>query len=190
MSYNDFKNHMQKTADIAYSIAMLSWDQETYMPEKGAGFRAQQISTLSGVYHKMFTDEQLGKWLLALASDTTLTEKQKKNVALTKETYEKQKKFSTEFVELMSKTISECFQAWQTAKETNNFSIYQPKLEKLVELKKQECELLGYKDHPYDAQLNEYEKGATTKDLEKLFIDVRKELVPFVQKIKHAKQVD
>ena len=188
--YNNFKTHMQKTADIGYAIAVLSWDQETYMPEKGAEFRAQQLSTLSGVYHRMITDEQLGKWLNTLSTDATLDEKQKKNVALVKETYEKQKKFSTEFVELMSKTVSECFQAWQTAKETNNFSIYQPKLEKLVELKKQECEILGYKDHPYDAQLNEYEKGATTKDLEKLFSDVRKELVPFVQKIREAKQVD
>lgn len=190
MSYNDFKNHVQKAADVIFSIAVLSWDQETYMPEKGAEFRAQQISTLSGVYHKMITDNTLGKWLEELSNDATLNEKQKKNVELTKETYDKQKKFTTEFVELMSKTVSECFQAWQTAKEKNDFSVYQPKLEKLVELKKQECEILGYKDHPYDAQLNEYEKGATTKDLEKLFIDVRKELVPFVQKIKQAQQVD
>ncbi len=190
MSYNDFKSHMQKTADVGYSIAVLSWDQETYMPEKGAEFRAQQISTLSGVYHKMITDDALGKWLQELSKDTSLNEKEKKNVELTKETYDKQKKFTTEFVELMSKTISECFQAWQTAKEKNDFSIYQPKLEKLVDLKKQECEILGYKEHPYDAQLNEYEKGATAKDLEKLFSDVRKELVPFVQKIREAKQVD
>ena len=181
---------MQKTADVGYSIAVLSWDQETYMPEKGAEFRAQQISTLSGVFHKMITDDTLGKWLEELSKDHSLNEKQKKNVELTKETYDKQKKFTTEFVELMSKTVSECFQAWQSAKEKNDFSIYQPKLEKLVELKKQECEILGYKDHPYDAQLNEYQKGATAKDLEKLFIDVRKELVPYVQKIKQAKQVD
>ncbi len=190
MSYKDYKNHVQKAADVIFSIAVLSWDQETYMPEKGAEFRAQQISTLSGVYHKMITDDTLGKWLEELSKDTSLNEKQKKNVELTKETYDKQKKFTTEFVELMSKTVSECFQAWQTAKEKNDFSVYQPKLEKLVELKKQECEILGYKEHPYDAQLNEYEKGATAKDLEKLFADVRKELVPFVKKIKQARQVD
>src|SRR6202007_1021008 len=105
MSYNDFRTHMQKTADMGYAIAVLSWDQETYMPEKGAEFRAQQLSTLSGVYHKMITDEALGKLLKELSVDTSLTEKQKKNVELTQETYEKQKKFSTDFVELMSKTV-------------------------------------------------------------------------------------
>lgn len=190
MSYLDFKTHMQKVADVAYSIAILSWDQETYMPEKGGSFRAQQIATLSGVYHKLFTDAHLENLLNSLANDKNLNEKQRKNIELTKESFDKQKKYSTEFVELMSKTVSECFQAWQVAKEKNDFSIYQPKLEKLVELKKQECELLGYKKHPYDAMLNEYERGITTEEIEILFANVRKELVPFVKQIKEAKQVD
>jgi len=190
MSYTDFKIHMQKVADVSYAIAVLGWDQETYMPEKGGQFRAQQIATLSGIYHKLFTDTHLENLLTTLANDKNLNEKQRKNVALTKETFDKQKKYSTEFVELISKTISECFQAWQVAKEKNDFSIYQPKLEKLVELKKQECELLGYKKHPYDAMLNEYEKGITTEEIELLFTNVRKELVPFVQQLKERKQVD
>jgi len=190
MSYLAFKAHMQKIADVAYSIALLSWDQETYMPEKGGSFRAQQIATLSGIHHKLFTDPILDDLLNQLANDKSLDVKQRKNVELTKETFDKQKKYSTEFVELMSKTVSECFQAWQTAKEKNDFSIYQAPLEKLVELKKQECELLGYKAHPYDAMLNEYERGATTAEIETLFVEVRKELVPFVKQIKSAKQVN
>ncbi|MCD6068489.1 MAG: carboxypeptidase [Bacteroidetes bacterium] len=190
MSYSKFESHMKKIADVGFAMAVLSWDQETYMPEKGADFRAQQLSTLSGVYHKLFTEDELGKLLSDLSADASLNEQQKKNISLTLESYQKQKKFTTEFVELMSKTVSECFQAWQSAKEKNDFSVYQPKLEKLVELKKQECELLGYEGHPYNAQLNEYEKGTTTADIEKLFEEVRKELVPFVKKIKEAQQVD
>ena len=190
MSYTNFKNHLQKIADVAYSIAVLSWDQETYMPEKGAEIRAQQISTLSGLHHKLYTDKELEVLLVNLINDNSLDEKQKKNVLLTKETFDKQKKYSTEFVELMSKTISNCFQAWQTAKEKNDFSIYAPELEKLLALKRQECEILGYKEHPYDALLNEYEKGITTKEISQLFEQVKTELVPFVKKISEAKQVD
>ncbi|MFM7987388.1 MAG: carboxypeptidase M32, partial [Candidatus Fonsibacter sp.] len=106
MSYSNYKNHLQKIADVAYSIAVLSWDQETYMPEKGAELRAQQISTLSGIHHKLYTDKELELLLEKLINDNSLNEKQKKNVLLTKETFDKQKKYSTEFVELMSKTIS------------------------------------------------------------------------------------
>jgi len=190
MSYTKYKNYLQKIADLSYSIAVLSWDQETYMPEKGADFRAQQISTLSGLHHKLYTDKELELLLENLIYDNSLNEKQKKNVALTKETFDKQKKYSTEFVELMSKTISNCFQAWQTAKEKNDFSIYAPELEKLLALKRQECEILGYSEHPYDALLNEYEKGITTKEISHLFDLVKKELVPFVKKISETKQVN
>jgi carboxypeptidase Taq len=190
MSYSNFKLQMQKIADVVYASAVLGWDQETYMPEKGAEFRAQQLSTLAGIAHKMFTDEQLGQLIDELNSDLKLNERESRNVELVKEEYDKQKKYSTEFVEEMSMTVSQCFQAWQSAKEKNDFKSYAPHLKKLVDLKRKECKLLGYKDHPYDALLNQYEKGMTTKEVELLFEDVKKELVPFVKQIANAKQVD
>ncbi|MFL5754356.1 MAG: carboxypeptidase M32 [Bacteroidia bacterium] len=180
---------MQKIADVAYASAVLGWDQETYMPEKGADFRAQQLSTLAGIAHRMFTEDQLGELIHTLSSDKKLDAKQAKNVELVMEEYDKQKKYSTEFVEEMSMCVSQCFQAWQTAKEKNDFSLYAPQLKKLVALKRKECEILGYKDHPYNALLNQYEKGTTTAEVETLFEEVKKELVPFVKKIAEVKQV-
>ena len=35
-------------------------------------------------------------------------------------------------------------------------------LKKLVDLKRQETELLGYDEHPYDALLDQFEPGAKT----------------------------
>jgi len=40
---------MQKIADVNNANAVLSWDQEVYMPPNGATYRAQQLSTLSGI---------------------------------------------------------------------------------------------------------------------------------------------
>jgi carboxypeptidase Taq len=190
MSYNNFKTQLQKIADVAYASAVLNWDQETYMPEKGSDFRAQQLSTLAGIAHKMFTEDQLGELIHQLSGDKKLDTYQAKNVELVMEEYDKQKKYSTAFVEEMSLTISQCFQAWQLAKEKNDFRLYAPHLKKLVDLKRQECELLGYKGHPYNALLNQYEKGITTEEVEKLFEEVKKELVPFVKQVAGAKQVD
>jgi carboxypeptidase Taq len=83
----------------------------------------------------------------------------------------------------MSLTVSETFQAWQQAKAQNDFSIYAPKLEKLIGLKREECQLIGFKAHPYDALLDQYEPGAKTADLTALFADVREQLVDFVKQI-------
>ncbi len=182
-NYAKYKGMMRKIADIQYSSAVLSWDQETYMPPKGANFRAQQLSTLAGIGHELATSKELGEILNALSSDASLSEKEKRNIKQSLKNYNDNLKYTTAFVEELSKTISETFQAWQKAKADNNFALYAPYLEKLVKLKREECKLLGTFAHPYDALLNQYEPGAKTADLELLFTDVRNQLVAFVKKI-------
>lgn len=186
--YQLYHKHLKKMSDIVYASAVLQWDQETYMPPKGATIRAQQLATLSGLSHEHFIDEKLGKLLDELINDTTLSEKEQKNVKQTLKDYNKQKKYSTKFVEELSRTISETFQAWQQAKNNNNFKNYAPYLDKLLTLKKKECELLGYEEHPYDALLDQFEPGAKSSDLKILFNDVKTNLVDFVKQISQKPQ--
>jgi carboxypeptidase Taq len=190
MSYNELQNHMQRIADVNYAAATLAWDQETYMPVQAAGFKAGQLSTLSGISHQLFTGDKTGTLLKGLKSNGQLNEAQKKNTAQIEEDFKRQKKYPTEFVENKSRAVSAAFNAWQQARKENDFKIFAPFLEKLIDIKKQECDLLGYKKHPYDSLLNLHEKNATVEELDVLFTDVRKELVPFVKQIQQAKQVD
>ena len=97
--------------------------------------------------------------------------------------FRKSQKYTADFVKNHSISVSEAFVAWDKAKKENDFSIFQPKLEKLVMLKKQECEILGYTEHPYDALLDQYEPDTKTSDIEKVFEDVKEKLVPFVKEL-------
>ena len=50
--------------------AMLAWDQQTYMPAKGAGLRGEQMAFLAALSHQKFTDPKVGELLAAVeASD-------------------------------------------------------------------------------------------------------------------------
>jgi carboxypeptidase Taq len=187
-SYQQYIETRRRIADLAYTSGVLSWDQETYMPSGGAALRAQQLSTLAGIVHDMATNTEYGKLLESLEQESSLDSKQKNNIRLSLRDYRRAKKYSREFVEEFSRSVSEAFNAWQEAKKKNSFSIFAPKLKKLVELKRQECELLGYEKHPYDALMDEFEPGLTTADVEMLFDEVRKELVPFVKKIAEQKE--
>jgi len=181
--YNQYVQHLRKLADVMYSSAVLQWDQETYMPDKGAEIRGQQLATLAGITHELGTDTKLGELLLKLKEDSSLDAKQKRNIELSFKDYTDRKKYTTEFVQKLTLTIAETFTSWQEAKTKNDFSIYAPKLEKLLGLKKEEAKILGYKNHPYDALLDQYEPGLTTKEVEKVFVDVKEQLVPFVKEI-------
>ncbi|WP_295119233.1 carboxypeptidase M32 [uncultured Chitinophaga sp.] len=181
--YADYKARMQQIADVRYSIAVLSWDQETYLPEKGARFRGQQITTLSTMAHELFTAEVLGSLLHELSSRSDMDAGKQKNIALSLEDYEKNKKYPAAFVAEMSQTTSAAYHAWIKARKLNSYEVFEPFLNRMVQLKRQETELLGYEGHPYNALLNEYEKGATTTMLDQVFADVRSSLSPLLARI-------
>lgn len=188
--YESYREKLARIADLNYSASVLNWDQETYMPARGAGLRSRQMATLAGITHDMSVDPELGRLLKELAADQSLDEIQQRNVKESLRNYERNLKYSTAFVEEMSRAVSEAFQTWDKAKKAADFRLFEKPLERLVDLKKKECELLGYKDHPYDAQLDLYEPGAKTAELAVLFGDVRAQLVEFVKEIAAQPQVD
>jgi len=180
--YQQYKEQLQKIADVKYSAAVLQWDQETYLPAKGADARARQIATLSEISHQMFTDEKTGGLLQDLLSKE-IPARQKRNAELSWEDYTRLKKLSPEFVRKMSEAVSSAFHAWIEARKQNKFSVFEPSLAALVDLKKQEAELLGYEGHPYDALMNEYEKGATVQMLDKVFSDLKTPLLDLLNEV-------
>ncbi len=160
---------MQQIADIKYAAAVLQWDQETYLPEKGNAARARQLATLSETAHRLFSDDALGKLLQTLQERQDLDEKEKSNTSLTLEDYNKQKKYTGAFVRSLSEAVSAAFHAWIEARRQNDFTVFEPALTHLTELKKQESDILGYEGHPYNAHLKEYEKSTDTGQLDALF---------------------
>jgi carboxypeptidase Taq len=188
--YEEYKASMQKIADVKHAIAVLQWDQETYLPAQGAHFRGQQISTLSEIAHNLFSDDELGKILKELSAKEGLNSEEKRNITLSLEDYEKNKKYSSEFVRKLAEQTNKTYHAWIESRKQNSFSFFENDLEKLIDLKKQEADILGYKEHPYDALLNEYEKGATVKLIDKTFADILPALKPILERIQESKQVD
>jgi carboxypeptidase Taq len=184
--YDIYKATMQKVADLRCANAVLQWDQETYMPPKGAHFRGQQISTLSELSHQLFSSEEFGGVLKELNSRADLEEDQKRNAELTYEDYVKNKKYSSDFVRKLSSQINRTYHSWIEARKQNSFSIYKDELSKLVDLKKQEAEILGYSEHPYNALLDEFEKGATVALIDKVFSG----LLPVIKKLLGAIQAE
>lgn len=187
--YAEYKKACTKANDIAKAIAVLQWDQETQMPKGGAAQRAQQIATLSGILHEQNTSESYGQ-ILADLKTAELDYKEKRNIEISHKNFDKNTKFDTDFIVEMSKTTAGCFQTWQKARKEDDFSIFEPHLTKMVDLKRKQAEILGYKDHPYSALMDYYEPEMTTTEVDVLFQEVRKELTPFIKQIFAAPQVN
>lgn len=188
--YNKYKTTLQKIADIKYASAVLQWDQETYLPKNGNDARGRQIATLSELAHMQFTDASFGDLLIQLSTQENLADKEKRNVQLSLEDFNKSKKLPAAFVRQMSESVNKSFHAWIQARKENNFSIFEKPLQVIIDLKKQEADLLGYENHPYDALMNDYDKGLTTVIVDKLFADLRPQLSDLLNKIALQPQID
>lgn len=181
---------MNRIADVKNANALLQWDQETHLPPNGAKFRGQQITTLSEISHQLFSADDLGNLLQELLTKTDLSLQEKKNVELTFEDYTKNKKYTSEFVRAMADQTNKTFHAWISSRKQNSFALYENELDKLIQLKKQEADILGYEVHPYNALVNEYEKGCTVNLLDKAFTDLLPALKNLLNKITARPQVD
>ena len=188
--YTNYQEITQKAADLQYAAAVLGWDQEVYMPPKGFPYRGRQLATLATQAHELMTSENYGALLYELSGRDNLNDVRKNNVRLSLEDYEKNKKLPPSFIDELTQQTSRSFNAWIKAREGNNYSIYQPELDKMISLKRKQAELYGYKVHPYDALLDEYEKDITVAILDPIFEMAKAQLPSFLKKISEAQQVD
>jgi len=187
--YTEYVALQQKAADLNNASAVLGWDQEVYMPPKGAYFRGRQLATLATQAHELLTSEKYENLLRGLMRLEGLSDTEKHNVRLGNEDFQKNKKLSPAFVDELSRLTSESFNAWVEARKKNDYSLFAPSLSKMIAIKRKQADMYGYKDHPYDALLDEYEKGATVAMLDLVFKKIREDFPVLLDKIKAAPQV-
>ena len=177
------KERYAEVVDINAAIALLHWDQEVYMPPKGADARGKQLATLSALSHRQFTDPQLGALLKELEADASLAGDDRLTVQEMRHDYDLATKLPESFVAELAEEQSKAYQAWTKARAESRFAIFLPRLEKIVELQRRKADYLGYNDTPYDALLDEYERGMTTAFLRELFGGLAEKQSALLQRI-------
>ncbi len=185
-------NRLKETQHISSAIAVLSWDQECYMPKGAGAARAAQLSYLMGFEHEQRIGLEMQKALSAwldLETGSLLTEAsewEEDAQALLREVwrdYHRAICLPSDFVRTLGLETSLAHQVWIEARQTNNFSLFAPHLKRIIALKKQEAEYIGYAESPYDALMDSFEPGMTVKKIAPLFEALKNKLVPLVQKI-------
>ncbi len=182
-------NELVVIAQLRRVAAVLNWDQETYMPVNGAAARADQLSLILSLAHIRFIGKDFEKSLAKVVDLETghvtaagIDERQAKMTKAVWRDWHRARKIPTEFVARFAALTSESQQAWFLAKEDNDFPLIKPYLAKIVEMKRQEAEFVGYQSEAYDAMLEDFEPDLTTKDLTELF----NALLPTLQQLVRA----
>jgi len=188
------KDILAEVTDVNRAASVLEWDQETNMPPGGIQGRADQLSTLLRISHVRFTSEGVGK-LLAQLEDEMASQPYDSDEAslirVTRRDYDEERKLPADLVAEAARAGTLARPAWEKARKDEKFSIFEPYLEKNVELNRRIADALGYADRPYDALLDRSEPGMKTTELEAIFAELKRAIVPLVADIaRHADAVD
>jgi carboxypeptidase Taq len=163
--------------------SVLGWDERTYMPAKGGAHRAEQIALLARLGHEQLTSPRMGEVLVLVEASPLVKDAAAVpavNVREIRRLYDIAVKVPGSLVEDLARTTTRAQGTWQEARKNNDFQAFAPWLEKIVFLKRQEAQAIGYEDVPYDALLDQYEPGATTSEITRVFSELRRDLVPLV----------
>jgi carboxypeptidase Taq len=166
--------------------SLVGWDERTYMPPRGSAHRAEQMALLAKVGHERLTAPALGD-LLSRVERSELTRDPEApeavNVREIRRVYDRAVKMPARLVEEIARTVTRAQAVWQEARQRSDFATFAPWLEKIVALKREEAQAVGYRESPYDALLDEYEPGATAREITAVFADLRRALTPLVEAI-------
>lgn len=168
--------------DLGAAASLMGWDQAVMMPPKGAGSRARAMATLSGLLHEKLTDPAIGELLNGLAAEDSLPEEQSASARVLLRDYERATKIPGRLVKEMAEAEGLAYQAWTEARPANDFSLLAPHLERLFTLKKEEADALGWEEERYDALVDNFEPGMSTRELERVFEELITGLKPIAEK--------
>lgn len=188
-------SHYAKT--LSGISSLLEWDHETYMPTGASSIRSEQLKVLAGLVHKEKTSKKFSNALSKLIDLKTgkiladdLSQEQQAALREWHRDYKRDVALPDEFVEEFAQLASQSQLIWRQAKNENKFRIFAPYLDKIVAMSRKKADFLGYKDHPYDALLDLYEPEAKSKEIQREFNTLKKDIVSLLKKITSSKQVN
>ncbi|MFY7882900.1 MAG: carboxypeptidase M32 [Fimbriimonas sp.] len=185
--FETLKGLMADVQALDSAIALLDWDQQTYMPRGGAEARANHLEALSKMRHELFTSEAVQN---AISNAQPESEDEQALVRVIRRDLDLATKLPTELVARKTKLSAVAHEEWVRARSANDFASFSPTLEKMFDICKEEAECLGYTDHIYDALTDQYEEGATAADWRAMFEAIKGPQVELVKAIQERGPVD
>jgi carboxypeptidase Taq len=180
------KMRLAEVVDLQRSAALLSWEQQTYMPPGGAKARAEQLATLQGLAHRLFITDEIGGLVKELSNSSEQWGYDTNEASLIRfvaRQYERERKVPSELVAELASTTALAQEAWALARQNDDYSMFQPHLQRVIDLTRQQAECFAPYSHLYDPLLDKYEPGMKTSEVQKMFTGMKDELIDLVNKI-------
>jgi carboxypeptidase Taq len=183
--YAEFEERVEKLVNVGNASSLLGWDQQVVMPEGGTPARSKQISTLSSISHEILTADETGAMLDDL-EDADLADDRRAVVREVRREYDREAGVPRDLVEEIAETSSNAHPVWEAAKAEDDFSTFEPHLERLVELKREYAEAIDPDADPYAVLFADYEPYLDLETAERILDRLAEELPPMIDGVRDS----
>src|ERR1044071_8719659 len=146
------KNHIIKQIldyykpmwSLNHAISLMGWDFETYMPKNGTEERGVADSQLHLLHKDLLLNKDFVRLVESAKKQDSISDSEKGVVRVLHREISKQTKIPKKLTEAESLERIRGNMVWRTAREKSDFKMYAPHLKKMIEIKKQITEKIGY----------------------------------------------
>lgn len=185
-NYIALQKHIDQISHLENIASIIHWDYAVTMPSGAAESRQQEMASLTGLAHEMFTANKTAD-LIALADEErqNLDQWQSTNIDRIKNNYDKAKCISDDLQNHHTIITNKCEFNWRTARANNDFNSLKPYLEEVVEVTKEVAAARAsvMLSSSYDALLDIYDPWRKTNEIEKIYSELRNSLPSLIQQI-------
>ena len=174
-----------------HALGVMYLDATTVAPDNTNEGRNQTMGIMSQITYDLLANPDNGEMLTFLEAHLDELDPQtRREVEVVRESYDQMHKIPAEEYVAYSVLLNDAQDVWAKAKVNNDFASFAPYLEQIVSYNRKFAGYYNPDMAPYDALLNEYEKGLNTDTLDVFFAELRQTIVPLIAKVKAAEQID
>ena len=173
----------KKILAMQYVNFVIGWDMQTDAAENSILANSEQSSVISEMNYRLTTDDEYERCVGVLYENRAkLDDVMRHEIEVVYKNIQDTKKIPIEEYMAYSELSAKAYPMYVRAKNENNFELFRPYLEQIVEFcRKQTVWLETDTLKGYDVLLDLYEPHYTQEKYDKFFNVLREKLVPFVK---------
>ncbi|MEJ2295888.1 MAG: carboxypeptidase M32, partial [Candidatus Lokiarchaeota archaeon] len=166
-----------------YIEALLSWDEQVYMPKSSIRKRADQMALIRQLIHSRIKSKKTHELIRDAEELNDLSDIDFAMIREAKREYKQATKIPNNLIAEIAKTSAIGHIEWEKSRAKSDFSIFKPYLEKIIKLRKEFAEKLDTGPTLYSTLIDLFEPGSTYESILRIFNSLRPKLVQIVKKL-------
>ena len=190
-NYQKLENFIEEIRLFSSILGIISWDQQTMMPQNAVYEKVKQISLLQSTIHNKIINPKFEE-VLNNIDENTLSDWQKSNVFLAKKAIKGEKYIPSKLVEKLSNERTSCLEKWKEARQKQDFNIVKENLKRVLDSTKEISEIKSQhlSISQYDSLIDSYDPGRKSASIDKIFDELEIFLKDFLPKLKPSQSLN